>query len=62
MTAVVDVVPQSSGTQLWVECQYARKGPDGTVAEGAWAEYAIWIVDRQGRPSRPRSGPPSPTA
>ena len=49
MTAVVDVVPQSSGTQLRVECQYARKGPDGTVAEGAWAEYAIWIVDRQGR-------------
>jgi hypothetical protein len=49
MTAVVDVLPRTSGTQLLVECQYALKGPDGSVAEGAWAEYAIWVVDRQGR-------------
>jgi hypothetical protein len=47
MTAVVDVVPQESGTELRVECQYATSGP-GADPKGAWAEYAIWVVDRQG--------------
>ena len=37
------------GDALRVECQYALKMPDGSVAEGAWAEYAIWVVDREGR-------------
>jgi anti-sigma factor RsiW len=49
MTAVLDIVPQGAETQLRVECQYALKMPDGSAADGAWSEYAIWVVDREGR-------------
>ena len=54
MTAVVDVVPQSSGTQLRVECQYARKGPDGTVAEGPGR--SMRSGSSTGRAGRPGQG------
>jgi hypothetical protein len=49
MTAVVDVTPSASGTVLRVECQYATTGPGGYDPEAAWADYAIWVVDRKGR-------------
>ena len=49
MTAVVDVTPSGSGTELRVECQYATAGPDGYDPEAAWADYSVWVVDREGR-------------
>lgn len=61
MTAVVDVVPTASGTELRVECQYARQtgsgaGGPGAGGSGAGAsggdyrlDYAIWVVDRAGQ-------------
>jgi hypothetical protein len=50
MTAVLDVVPQGSGTELRVECQYAvsSASPGDADYQGAWAEYAIWVVDKSG--------------
>lgn len=51
MTAVLDVVPTSGGTELKVECQYAvsSASPGEPDYQGAWAEYAIWVVDRSGQ-------------
>lgn len=46
MTAVVDVVPTADGTTLSVQCQYASA--DGG-APPAYTDYAIWVVDRDGR-------------
>jgi hypothetical protein len=48
MTAVLDVARSGSGTELRVECQYATTGPTGYDSEAAWADYAIWVVDREG--------------
>lgn len=55
MTAVVDVVPVASGTELRVECQYARSSADSTsgASDGRYpgedgVAYAIWVVDRSG--------------
>ena len=55
MTAVVDVVPVASGTELRVECQYARSsggstsgGTDGRYQGEDGVAYAIWVVDRSG--------------
>ena len=63
MTAVVDVVPIANGTELRVECQYARSTGSTGTATGSGAtggaggsgggdyrvDYAIWVVDRAGR-------------
>ena len=65
MTAVVDVVPIANGTELRVECQYARQtggsgsgtgtgGPTSTRPSGDGGgdyriDYAIWVVDREGK-------------
>lgn len=62
MTAVLDVVPIANGTELRVECQYARQtgAPTGSTTTrptgGGGAsggdyriDYAIWVVDRAGR-------------
>lgn len=49
MTAVVDLAPSGSGTQLTVECQYAPTDPNGYDPRGAWAQYSIWVVDRRGK-------------
>ncbi|WP_270889266.1 anti-sigma factor family protein [Pedococcus sp. 5OH_020] len=51
MTAVLDLVPAGSGTQLRVECQYAVGSgrPGDPDYQGAWAEYSIWVVDRAGK-------------
>ncbi|GAB3443160.1 anti-sigma-L factor RslA [Phycicoccus ginsengisoli] len=46
MTAVVDVLPVAAGTELRVECQYAR-APGGYGDEGV--DYAIWVVDQTGK-------------
>jgi hypothetical protein len=48
MTAVLDVARSGTGTELRVECQYATTGPTGYDPEAAWADYAIWVVDREG--------------
>ncbi|SDP39738.1 Putative zinc-finger [Pedococcus dokdonensis] len=64
MTAVVDVVPIANGTELRVECQYARQtggatstgsptsrptgGGDGSGGDYR-IDYAIWVVDRSGK-------------
>lgn len=57
MTAVVDVVPVANGTELRVECQYARQTASGTGGTGGSGgsggeyriDYAIWVVDRSGK-------------
>ncbi|MEO6413185.1 MAG: zf-HC2 domain-containing protein [Pedococcus sp.] len=62
MTAVVDVVPIANGTELRVECQYARSTGSAGTATGSGGsggtgggggdyrvDYAIWVVDRAGR-------------
>ena len=68
MTAVVDLVPVANGTELRVECQYARQsggatGPGGTGASGGSGgpgggdyrvDYAIWVVDRAGEATKLR--------
>jgi hypothetical protein len=50
MTAVVDVIPQGSGTLLRVECQYAvgTETPGEPDYQGAWADYSIWVVGKSG--------------
>lgn len=45
ITAVVDVVPEGSGTDLRVECQYG----DPTTDPYADTRYAIWVIDKAGR-------------
>ena len=65
MTAVVDVVPIANGTELRVECQYARQtggasptsstltsSPTRPAGDGGGdyrIDYAIWVVDRTGK-------------
>lgn len=60
MTAVVDLTPVRGGTRVQVECQYARTGPSPTTANRpmgakdydpawAWADYAVWLVQRDGK-------------
>lgn len=51
MTAVLDLVPAGSGTRIQVECQYAVGSgtPGDPDYQGAWAQYAIWVVDRSGQ-------------
>lgn len=53
MSAVVDLVPVRNGTELRVECQYAR--PTGTArptkpsGDGGYAlEYSLWVRDHVG--------------
>lgn len=48
MTAVVDVVPSSTGTEFRVECQYARGTGGDAGSKGAWETYAIYVVDKAG--------------
>ncbi len=53
MTAVVDVTATADGTQLDVECQYAR-ATDAQEYPGedpSTADYSIWVVDRGGASS-----------
>lgn len=45
ITAVVDVVPVATGTDLRLECQYATDGPP--PAYGG-SDYAIVVIDRAG--------------
>jgi Putative zinc-finger len=57
MTAVLDLVPAASSTELRVECQYATGsgsggGPD---YQAAWAQYSIWVVDRSGKAMQVKS-------
>lgn len=57
MTAVVDLTRADGGTRVQVECQYATTGPSPRSTTGgkdygpgwAWADYSVWVVDRQGR-------------
>jgi hypothetical protein len=51
MTAVVDVVPQGTGTLLRVECQYAvgTEKPGEPDYQGAWSDYSIWVIGKSGQ-------------
>ncbi|HEY3534909.1 MAG TPA: zf-HC2 domain-containing protein [Pedococcus sp.] len=57
MTAVLDVVPVGRETGLKVECQYAvgSAAPGEPDYQGAWAEYAIWVVDKGGHAQQLKS-------
>ena len=60
MTAVVDVVPVAAGTELRVECQYARGTAGAGSGSGTYGgddavDYAIWVVDRSGTATELRS-------
>jgi hypothetical protein len=46
ITAVVDVVPVPTGTELRVECQYAADYPS---PNGAGSDYALVVTDHSGR-------------
>ena len=64
MTAVLDVVPQGNGTELRVECQYAvsSASPGEADYQGAWSEYAIWVVDRSGAAQQVKTWTAKPDA
>lgn len=57
ITATVEVVPQSEGTDFRVECQYAANG--GHPRE-AYETYGIWIVDRSGSAVEAKTWPAKP--
>jgi anti-sigma-K factor RskA len=57
ITATVEVVPQSEGTDFRVECQYAANG--GHPRE-AYDTYGIWIVDRSGSAVEAKTWPAKP--
>jgi hypothetical protein len=58
ITAVVDLVPVSDGTQLDVECQYG--GATAPDPDGHYARYSIVVTDRFGRSSTVKDWPVSP--
>jgi hypothetical protein len=58
ITAVVDLVPLHTGTEVAVECQYGEEGePD---PGGAYAQYSIVVVDRLGRATEIKQWPAKP--
>ena len=57
ITATVEVVPQSEGTDFRVECQYAANG--GHPRE-AYETYGIWVIDRSGSAVEAKTWPAKP--
>jgi cytoskeletal protein RodZ len=57
ITATVEVVPQSEGTDFKVECQY---GANGAHPKEAYDTYGIWIVDRSGSAVEAKTWPAKP--
>jgi hypothetical protein len=61
MTAVVDVVPSGEGTVFKVECQYGKSTATSPGGVGdAWAEYAIFVVDRSGQAEQAKTWKANP--
>jgi hypothetical protein len=57
ITAIVEVVPASEGTDFLVECQYAETNqPTGGTSE----TYEIWIIDRSGTAVEAKAWPAKP--
>jgi anti-sigma-K factor RskA len=57
ITATVEVVPQTEGTDFRVECQY---GANGAHPEEAYDTYGIWIIDRSGSAVEAKTWPAKP--
>jgi Putative zinc-finger len=58
MTAVADVIPMESGTEIKVECQYGEIS-DPTPSSGR-ENYSIYVVDRAGNASEIKEWPVTP--
>jgi hypothetical protein len=58
ITAIVEVVPATEGTDFQVECQYAETTEP--TSGGAHAIYQIWIVDRSGTAVEAKAWPAKP--
>jgi hypothetical protein len=58
MTAVADVIPMESGTQIKVECQYGEIS-DPNPGSGQ-ENYSIYVVDRAGNASEIKEWPVTP--
>jgi Putative zinc-finger len=58
MTAVADVIPMESGTEIKVECQYGEIS-DPTPGSGR-ENYSIYVVDRAGNASEIKEWPVTP--
>jgi hypothetical protein len=58
MTAVADVIPMESGTEIKVECQYGEIS-DPTPGSGQ-ENYSIYVVDRAGNASEIKEWPVTP--
>ena len=58
MTAVADVIPMESGTEIKVECQYGEIS-DPTPG-GGHENYSIYVVDRSGNASEIKEWPVTP--
>ena len=58
ITAIVEVVPQTEGTDFRVECQY---GEGSTPSHGGThTVYAIWVIPRSGAAMQAKSWPAYP--
>ncbi len=57
MTAVLDVITVANGTELRVECQYAGESSPvgGADYQASRADYAIWVVGREGTQTQVKS-------
>ncbi len=58
ITAIVEVVPATEGTDFQVECQYGETNEP--TSGGAHAIYEIWIVDRSGAAVEAKAWPAKP--
>jgi anti-sigma factor RsiW len=58
ITAIVEVVPASEGTDFQVECQYGEANEP--TPGGAYETYEIWIVDRSGTAVEAKAWPAHP--
>jgi hypothetical protein len=58
ITAIVEVVPGTEGTDFRVECQYGETNEP--TPGGAHETYAIWIVDRSGSAVEAKVWPAKP--
>ena len=57
MTAVVDLIPVSDGTDVAVQCSY---GEVDEPRPGAYAKYRIYVIDRSGHASMVKEWPAKP--
>jgi hypothetical protein len=58
ITAIVEVVPATEGTDFLVECQYGETNEP--TSGGAYETYEIWIIDRSGTAVQAKAWPAKP--